>query len=145
MFWTEEMDNLLRELAAIVGMSCGMIAVEFQPRLGMMVTRNAVIGRAARLGIKTQPIVAEKNDPEQQPRRDRLPLVKAPDQPAPVLRSDPVVPQRLKHLIELEPHECRWPIGGWPDNTPVLFCAKSRRKDSPYCPGHTNLGTQRQS
>lgn len=141
MFWTDEMDRILREMAATPGISCSQIAGALT-YLGCEVSRNAVIGRAARLGIKTQPIVAEKNDPEQQPRRDRLPLVKAPDQPAPVLRSDPVAPQRLKHLIELEPHECRWPIGGWPDNTPVLFCAKPRRGDSPYCSGHHNLGTQ---
>lgn len=136
MFWTDEMDRILREMAGTPGISCSQIAGALT-YLGCEVSRNAVIGRATRLGIKTQ-----QNRAERKIKHDPKPRVRTPDAPPPMLRIDSSEPHRLKALIELEPHECRWPIGGWPDTTPVLFCAKPRCEASPYCPGHHNLGTQ---
>ena len=43
-------------------------------------------------------------------------------------------------LVELEPHHCRYPVGGWPSDDPITFCGHPKRGNgSSYCAAHADL------
>lgn len=52
--------------------------------------------------------------------------------------------RKLKTLTELEPRDCRWPIGE-PKDQAFGFCAKPRCEGSPYCAEHRERGHTRRS
>ena len=41
-----------------------------------------------------------------------------------------------KPLLDLEPHECRYPIT---ENSPYFFCAAGKTEDSSYCAEHRQI------
>ena len=134
----EQLIKLVRE-----GYSGGMIAA----RLG--VSRNSVIGKVTRLGMKLgnsrnsmQRNLAQQLRLKANYRRykrkagDRLrpppPKVKFTVEPLPAAHTDDVP---RKSLIELGPDDCRYPIGD-PKESTFGFCAKERVPGSSYCPTH---------
>jgi GcrA cell cycle regulator len=144
MTWSAERVEQLQSLWAD-GLSCSRIARE----LGGM-TRNAVIGKAHRLGLPTRPRsggrarIAKRVNPY--PKRvkrivekQRSPCEKLwnagqPRLPKPVAIA-PCQPPLMLGLMELTDESCRFPIGdpGQPD---FGFCGHEPKAGSAYCAGH---------
>lgn len=104
MAWTEDAVDILRTM-----WTEGRSAREIGERLGM--TRNAVIGKANRLGLshKAQP-------------------------PAPKVEVQTYAPGTL----DLNERMCRWPIGH-PGDADFHFCGNARIAGRPYCERHCAL------
>lgn len=149
--WTEEQVATLRRLCS-EGMGPSQIAKKMaRMRPGM--TRNAVIGKRDRLGIKSdhtntggmslrtklanaKASAKRKATPSAKP-KPLLPESAPPQALPPELTWAPLVGTTPKPLIECRPGECRWPINGARGET--LFCCAPRRGDGPYCAAHHRM------
>jgi GcrA cell cycle regulator len=119
------------------GLSCRNIAAH----LG--VSRNAVIGKLTRLGLRRGPGSAEpratakpraaRSSPRQQ--YQMLQVVYKNGQPA---GDGPVESARPCSLFELSEQRCRWPIST-PGAEDFCFCGNTPLDGVPYCAGHTRL------
>ncbi len=111
MAWTDERIDRLRALWD-KGLSASQIAKE----LGEGVTRNAVIGKAHRLGLKSRPspVKTERNQ------------VKKPVK-------KPV--KKIVTLLDLTDRMCKWPIGH-PGDPDFQFCGRPAEPGMPYCAAH---------
>jgi GcrA cell cycle regulator len=134
MSWTEERIATLESL-----WRSGASAREIATSLGG-VTRNAVIGKAHRLGLagvgpgeapRTRQYVRPPRKPSAAPKRDRPARDAAPRRP--VAEPDAATVVRLTNL---GPHMCRWPIGD-PAGHDFGFCGRSAT--GVYCAGHTRV------
>ena len=128
--WTKEQDTVLREMRT-QGFSAQQIAVE----LGG-VTRNAVIGRAARLGLaSTKRAAAPKAARKPRTRSTPFRMQDTATEPLPIMdqRSDAPVA-----LLDLEPHHCRWPV----NDAPYMFCAAAKQDGSSYCGHHDQVASR---
>lgn len=144
--WLDEHDDVLREELA-KGHSLADAAIELNSRFGMAITRNAAIGRASRMGIKSKTrggdnmkrIVKPKLAPKIKPK-----LVAGPiriEQPRMVredaeIRCAAIEPRHLT-LLELKSKDCRYPYGDSPE--PITFCGHPQQEASSYCPAHRAL------
>ena len=90
-------------------------------------TRNAVLGKVDRLGLArhkfTQTITRVFKHKEKPPPSEPLP------EPPPVQHVNGVT------LMELQPRDCRWPLGD-PRDPDLKFCGYGTLGDGPYCPRH---------
>jgi GcrA cell cycle regulator len=119
------------------GLSCRQIAASIG------VSRNAVIGKLTRLGLRRGPGSAEprvtakpraaKSGPRQQ--YQMLQVVYENGQP---VGDGPVASARPCTLFELSEERCRWPIST-PGEEGICFCGNTPLKGLPYCAGHTRL------
>jgi GcrA cell cycle regulator len=157
--WTPDRVETLKKLWAD-GLSASQIAA----RLGMGVTRNAVIGKVHRLnlaGRATQPRTAAPRAPrEGRPNRPHAPSMPTAGANAlkPMLRAEPMSrplplpepkPMRLVDLskdgritiLHLSDKTCRWPIGD-PGTEEFCFCGHGPRESSPYCEYHARIAYQ---
>jgi len=148
--WTAEQDEeLKRRLAG--GQSFGEI------KKGMGVTRNAAIGRAARLGLSNgrkpggyggkRP--ADESRPASKPAGrlrnvTRLFAIANQSDPGLVCRPPEVVadPSKLRTILELRAHHCRWPVDG--EGLATRFCGADKHENLPYCAAHCRIAYQRQ-
>lgn len=112
--WTEEM-----VVALCRGHAAGRSAGEIAKDIGT-VSRNAVIGKARRLGLSTR---VTRSD------RPRKPKPKAN-------RTTPDLPQAVL-LFDLEPHHCRYPVDG--EGAETLFCAADTYLHHSYCLKHCEI------
>lgn len=150
MTWSGPKEDMLRQLAG-EGLSAAQISI----RIGK--SREAVCGKAWRLGIVLQGKPASGGFPAVRLRRKRAAARKKKSKPfmlfnqmglidskaAKPLRVDgfvpPVDPPAPKHqrqtVATLEEHHCRWPIGhvGEPD---FHFCGAEAVPSKPYCLEH---------
>lgn len=154
--WTEERVATLTKLWAD-GESASKIAM----KLGG-VTRNAVIGKAARLKLPTR-LGLQRGRHRSRPKSDfvrpagrhmgvgvshfeRLVLGKtvragvpggaSNARPLPDTSEELVIPPAERKTIDdLEPHHCRWPIGD-PRSPDFHFCGKGKVQGLPYCEHH---------
>lgn len=109
--------------------SSGETAKAIADQLGC--TRNAVIGKANRLGLRRGAVREEKD-------HHRPAWVPAVKESAPI--SEEIVKRMTKDedrtdtipTTELTSTTCRWPIG-----SPVRFCGHEIQKGSVYCQAHT--------
>lgn len=117
MEWSEERVERLKEL-----WSAGRTASQIAEELGD-VTRNAVIGKVHRLGLKSRPspIRTERE-------RERRPAA-APSAPD-------VRPRRVSD------RDCHWPIGN-PREPGFRFCGAPAEPDRPYCAAHCAIAYRR--
>jgi GcrA cell cycle regulator len=160
--WTEERVELLKKL-----WSDGLSASQIAGRLGMGVTRNAVIGKVHRLnlaGRATQP----RTSVPRAPRETRIPGIVRTHEPSmptagsaalkaiprsetqarPLALPEPK-PLRLVDLpkdgritiLHLSDKTCRWPIGD-PGTEEFCFCGHGPRDGSPYCEYHARIAYQ---
>jgi len=106
--WNDEKINRLKKL-----WSEGLTTGEIGKRLS--VSKNAVVGKAHRLGLKGRP------SPIKRPAR----AVEA-KKPADV---------KVFTLTDLSSQTCRWPIGD-PKHEDFRFCGKSVVPGKPYCSEH---------
>jgi GcrA cell cycle regulator len=146
--WTPERDEKLKTLKKE-----GLSASEIAARIGGGLSRNAVLGRAHRLGLcdkfvpKTRYI---KPRPARTPpvlqrgaSRDALASPPGPFPARPVsdalLEPDPAPEERVR-LHDLRPHHCRWPIGD-PREEDFRFCGR-KRVGPRYCETHERRARQ---
>lgn len=156
--WSEERIELLRSLLE-QRLSARVVAM----RLGGGVTRNAVIGKAKRMGFALQ---SPTNPPPPRyivdstttaPRKRRVyvtpgrltremtPRVRVAPTPEPeplVIHEDVyVAPEDRKGVLELTSADCKWPIGD-PREADFHFCGGPRVPGLPYCEGHCKRAYQ---
>jgi GcrA cell cycle regulator len=151
--WAPEHSDALRDCLSR-GMSYGQAADAINARFGTEFTRNAAIGRARRLALKT--ISARKvllkprrpvRPPESPPKP--TPIVVRPEaSPAPAPAPAPAKPVKLRCVgikprllafADLEPGDCRYPYGGEEEGEAYAFCGHPRIPHSSYCRPHHAL------
>ena len=115
MAWTDDRIETLRKLWDD-GLSASQIAKE----LGEGVTRNAVIGKAHRLGLKSRPSPVKTDKDKKK---------------APTKRAVKKDAKKLVTLLDLTDRMCKWPIGH-PGDADFHFCGKNAEPGMPYCAGH---------
>ena len=154
MSWTDARIDLLRS-----SWEGGMTASQIAEVLGEGVSRNAVIGKAHRLGLQARPspvkgggeaMVAEvvaasvaKPAPAARPAPAAVPPRTAP---APVVKkAKPAVPGKPARttLLDLSEKVCKWPIGH-PGDSDFHFCGKPSATGFPYCMDHCAVAYQAQ-
>lgn len=144
-FWTPETVEILKEQWRL-GASVRAIAV----MVGS--TRNAVIGKAARLALpmheaaRRRPDVPRKRpakEPKAKPHvgRKRRAKTRSTPQGAPLpppVPSPPPPPAAVQHIefAGLLRHHCRYPVTA---EAPFLFCGHPRQDESAYCSVHHAL------
>lgn len=131
MTWTAE------QIAAVHKWAQELSASEIGKRLG--VSRNAVIGIAARQGISLQKPWMEPRKPNWSPERaarrrqqraaKRAIIMLIPPKPVPT----EAPPPRNLTVLELELGDCRWPVT---DRPPHFFCGNPQVPNLSYCPYH---------
>lgn len=124
--WSDEIVEQLKGFAAR-GLSAAQAAQQFE---GM--TRAAAVGLAHRKKFHFQ---SDRNGKR----------LTAPTLPPPpnyhrrdVTREPPpswdaIAPRRMLTILDLEPGDCRWPIGD-PQTPEFRFCGKPQLEAKPYCP-----------
>lgn len=127
----EAQDARLRELVEE-----GITAREIGALLGC--SRNAVIGRCRRIGVKLKRL-SSRDVTRQRPRRTELRRLRKTKK-APRARSVPITDQDIPHaqrktLLELGPCDCHWPVGD-PATPDFFFCGGVRQGGSSYCTAH---------
>lgn len=128
--WTEAKDAELKSRVE-TGASFAEIAAE------MGITRSAVGGRAARLGLRSlNPPAPRKGQPK--PRVERPKLARKPTPRRTILSEFRCVEIDPLHitLFELEKDVCRAPYG---DEAPYTFCGRPTPEGLSYCVPHAAL------
>ncbi|MBK5910249.1 global cell cycle regulator GcrA-like protein [Rhodothalassium salexigens] len=123
MSWTDERIETLKRLWD-AGKSASQIAAE----LGEGVTRNAVIGKAHRLGLKSRPSPVKS---------DAQASAKTGGTAAPAkkrTRKKKPADDRVT-LLDLTERMCKWPYGH-PGDADFHFCGKPSQPGLPYCAQH---------
>ena len=154
--WTAEgVIPRLTELWSEEGKSAALIAKDLTALTGVEITRNAVIGKAHRLGLKqpgkseraAAPPLSESLDSAQD-EPDRPGIAAAPPALDPVERlpfrpPEPHLPGVT--LFEARPFQCRWIIS--PDGTETRFCGEPFDASNVYswCPDHMKMGVDQRS
>ncbi len=160
MSWTDERINLLKKM-----WKDGKSAAEIAKTLGKGVTRNAVIGKAHRMGLSGRPSPIKKPAPV---KKEAVAPKKAPVAAAPLrkpatavsskqspilakeaedlkkLAKDQIPPGGGVSLLELTERMCKWPIGD-PKEADFTFCGLGIRVGTPYCPAHAAMAFQTSS
>jgi GcrA cell cycle regulator len=164
MSWTDERIGLLKKM-----WKEGKSAAEIAKTLGKGVTRNAVIGKAHRMGLsgrpspikKPAPAAKEKGAAPAQPRKEAAPKdVKKPSLPNAGKAGSPALAKEAEELkkiekeivplgggvslLELTERMCKWPIGD-PREADFTFCGRGIRVGTPYCPDHASMAYQSSS
>jgi GcrA cell cycle regulator len=162
--WTPAHCAALRENFA-KGLSYKQIAAALNATFKTAYTRNAVLGRAKRMGLSEfdRAEFQRKPWPKRSPKAPRPSLAKSslaksslgqsrqrrlPEVWWPVpkfkrtetakLRCVEIDPRHLS-LIDLKPSDCRYPYGGDEEGEAITFCGHPRREGSSYCDAHFSL------
>jgi GcrA cell cycle regulator len=143
-FWTEQRIETLTKLW-LDGVSGEAVARE----IGDGCTRNAVIGKANRLGLAAHQRSNEGSASAAMLRRvearNRLTgfgvnKIQAARATAPQVKSTPVPEKHQGVLLDdLPANGCRWAINDAPKGKPHLFCAEPREAGSSWCCHHHAL------
>ena len=152
--WSSEHSDALRDYF-LKGMSYAEIGREINARFGTAYSRNAVVGRAKRLGLAAPARITSPSIVPSLPGEPRLLSARHPAslclnlppqsalQPAkPVKLRCVGVRPRLIALVELERGDCRYPYGGDKEGEEIAFCGHPRQPGSSYCAPHARV-TQR--
>lgn len=108
MVWNDERIEELKRLWAE-----GLTTGEIGKQLG--VSKNAVVGKAHRLGLKGRP----------------SPIKRTGKAPAKAAEPEP----RVHSMVDLSHNTCRWPIGD-PKEPGFHFCGRPTLPGKPYCAEH---------
>jgi GcrA cell cycle regulator len=164
--WTDERVDLLKKL-----WTDGLSASQIAARLGMGVTRNAVIGKVHRLNLSGRQPAQRTAAPRASRKVSREPsapgsrpmgtpsmptagatALKSYAQPQHRPMAQPLPepkPLRLVDLpkdgritiLHLSDKTCKWPIGD-PTHDDFCFCGHNPRDGSPYCEYHARIAYQ---
>lgn len=118
--WTDERIELLKSL-----WGAGKTAAEIAKELGDNLTRNAVIGKAHRLGLSGR----------------ISPIQKKVDKPLPPERKEIKAKNGGISLLELTEKTCRYPYGD-PKKEGFHFCGCAALAGLPYCAEHAEIAYQ---
>ena len=136
--WTTDRVELLKSHFE-AGLTCREIAASIG------VSRNAVIGKLARLQLTRGPARAEPRPTKAARERTRKSIPRLQYQMLRTVYADgepvlavPVVSQHRCSLLELSELRCRWPIST-PGAEDFCFCGNTPLEGAPYCAGHTRL------
>ena len=161
MSWTDERIALLKKM-----WKEGKSAAEIAKTLGKGVTRNAVIGKAHRMGLSGRPSPIKKPVPVKKegaaaaaPRKETKEVAKKAA-PAPSGKTNPGFVKEAEELkkiekevvplgggvslLELNERMCKWPIGD-PREADFTFCGRGIRVGTPYCHDHAAMAYQTSS
>ncbi|MDE5461613.1 GcrA family cell cycle regulator [Bradyrhizobium sp. CSS354] len=146
--WPSEHSDALRDYF-LKGMSYAEIGRQINARFGTAYTRNAVVGRAKRLGLiapvrTTSPSIVPVLPSgacflPHRPALLNLPPKSAMKPAAPVKLRCVGVQPRLVPLVKLASEDCRYPYGGDKDGEEITFCGHPREPGSSYCTPHARL------
>lgn len=161
MSWTDERIATLKKM-----WKEGKSAADIAKTLGKGVTRNAVIGKAHRMGLSGRPSPIKKPPAPAKKEPVKKAVAVAPKAAAPAARkataapkpSAPAAPARepvpprapIKEvfpadggvgLIDLTERMCKWPFGD-PREDDFTFCGHPIRPGTPYCHEHAALAYQ---
>ena len=133
MSWTPERENKLKEL-----WNKGHTASQIAALIGET-TRNAVIGKAHRLNLKSRAI-SKKNPSTTSTRTEANIEIKGEklsrkSRFKSLLLDKNFEPENPKKLEELTDNTCRWPIGH-PYEKEFYFCGRKPLEKFPYCKLH---------
>ena len=134
MAWTDERVDKLKALWK-KGLSASQIAEE----LGENITRNAVIGKAHRLGLSSRPSPVKK--PAQAKRKAAAPKKEAPVAAPPPVEPEPSEKPEKITILELTDRICKWPLGH-PGEDDFQFCGRVSVQGQPYCAFHGAMAYQ---
>jgi len=136
--WTDEQSEAINDFV-LEGLTYREVTEQLNAKFGTTFSRNAVIGRAKRIGIASPAKPPPKNPPR--PKRDpSMPRYARRADPSPTpraaieMRCAEIEPLHLT-LLDLEPHHCRWPYSESPN---ITFCGHSKMIGS-YCLAHFQL------
>ena len=151
MAWTEERIAQLK-----AGWEGGMTASQIAEALGEGVSRNAVIGKAHRLGLESRPSPVkgtEEAAAAPAPAKAAAPVAAPTAAPAPAATVVAKAPAAKKPartgkaarttLLDLNEKICKWPIGH-PGEADFHFCGKTSQASFPYCTEHCLVAYQAQ-
>ena len=144
--WPEAATALLRRLW-ITGMSCKLAGETIGKETGFWPTRNAVAGKASRLGLPGRKSPIRRDKPARLPRKPSgISVTKSRDPRR--LDTAPQAGRETDRRAELPARaeaaqpvlragsECRWPLT---NDRPWRFCGEACREGSSYCPTHDAL------
>jgi GcrA cell cycle regulator len=149
MEWSNERIEQLRSL-----WHDGLSASQIATHLGG-ITRNAVIGKAHRLGltgrpspIKNRSVGVSRPRPQRRPRVELAPTPRAVAA-APIAQPrhvEPPPPLELEDMpgatiLTLTDRICKWPIGD-PRHPDFHFCGRASAEGLPYCAEHARRAYQ---
>ena len=151
MAWTDERIAQLK-----AGWEGGMTASQIAEALGEGVSRNAVIGKAHRLGLESRPSPVKGADdaavvpaPAKAAATVAVPVV-APAPLATPIAKPPAAKKPTRTgkaarttLLDLNEKICKWPIGH-PGEADFHFCGKPSQAGFPYCTEHCLIAYQAQ-
>lgn len=130
MAWTEKRVAKLKKLWA-KGQSASQIAEE----LGEGATRNAIIGKAHRLGLSSRPSPVKGPPPKTEKKPVKKAKKAAPKKPE--VKEEP----KTITILSLTDRMCKWPIGH-PGEDNFHFCGQRATPGQPYCAHHCSLAYQ---
>jgi GcrA cell cycle regulator len=142
MVWTAEQDE-----AAIAFWHKGLSATQIAQAMRCGITRNAVIGRLSRLGLKrtaaSAPVRLTKPKPPPKRAAPPPPRPMAPAlPPKPVVLAEPDLASTVSNVVHLGAHMCKWPVGD-PADAAFGFCGRASSGSGPYCETHHAIGQGR--
>lgn len=123
MDWTDARVEQLRELWV-----AGFSAREIAERLGDGATRNAVIGKANRLGLS-------------KPTKSSITRRQKTEARAQEMHVATQMPPGGATVLTLTTSSCRWPVGH-PGEPHFHFCGAKTTPGQPYCEQHARLAYQ---
>ena len=128
MSWTDEKIEDLKKLWAK-----GLSTAEIGRELG--VSKNAVVGKSHRLGLKPRPSPISGKAAEAAPAAPAAKAAAAPAKPKAAKAPKAKETEKIGDIIDLGPHMCRWPFGD-PGDDDFHFCGRQVAPSKPYCPEH---------
>ena len=130
MGWTDEQVKELKRL-----WDKGLTTGEIGKALG--VSKNAVVGKAHRLGLNSRPSPIRRGDEEAENTADTVKKKKAAKSDS-AKKNPEQEKKKLFTVNDLTSSSCRWPIGD-PKDEDFHFCGKEALPDKPYCAEHAAI------
>ena len=137
--WTEDRIAILKQL-----WGAGKTAAEIAEQLGGGVTRNAVIGKAHRLGLsgRASPIHSKTVSQAKAADSGRQTAPAAPKRQKMTDETSQILPEgKGVSLMDLDAKTCRWPCGD-PKKAGFKFCGANSLPGLPYCAEHAAIAYQ---
>lgn len=138
--WSQQATDRMIELWG-AGVSASILADRLNAEFGTTLTRNAVLGRAFRVGLPGRPTTESrivrvyKERPQPVRLRRKLEREIAAIKLPPTICDQAIPLEQRKSLEQLTEHTCRWPVGDVGEEG-FFFCGAEPVKDRPYCAGH---------
>lgn len=133
MGWTDEQVEELKRL-----WDKGLTTGEIGKTLG--VSKNAVVGKAHRLGLNSRPSPIRRGDDENTAADvpEQSTAEKKTVKPSPAKKTAEKEKKKLFTVNDLTSSSCRWPVGD-PKDENFHFCGKEALPDKPYCAEHAAI------